>query len=72
MDNLSLNTLFEKVGGRYSLSVLTQKRVTSLMKGAAPLGENCSKDPYLMALAEIDQDKITLSLPEKRKEPVAK
>ena len=68
MDILSLNTLFEIAGGRYALSVLSQKRTAALMKGAVPLVEDPPHDLFLTTLVEIQQGKICLGLPEKRKE----
>ena len=72
MNTLSLNTLFEKAGGRYALTVLVQKRVGALMKGGVPLLEAPPRDPFLIAIEEIRQEKISLAFPEKKKDLSAK
>lgn len=50
----------KKVGGYYKLTVLVQKRIKELVKGAAPLIETKIDDPLEIAIEEILQDKIQL------------
>lgn len=50
----------KKVGGYYKLTVLVQKRVKELVRGAAPLIETKIDDPLEIAIEEILQDKIQL------------
>ena len=61
--------LINKVGGRFMLVALMQKRVRELKKGAKPLVEVFPKQSYKdIALAEIAQDKISLEPFEPQKE----
>lgn len=64
----SLNTLFDKAGGRFALAALCQKRAAALMKGAPPLVEKTSSNPFHVALAEIDAGKIAFTPAETRKD----
>lgn len=50
----------KKVGGYYKLTVLVQKRIKELVRGAAPLIETKIDDPLEIAIEEILQDKIQL------------
>ena len=54
-------TMAAKVGGKFKLSVLLQKRMAELMFGAPPLVEEPGKDLFEIALREIAEDKITLA-----------
>ena len=54
-------TLSAKVGGRFKLAVLLQKRMAELMFGAPPLIEGAGKDLFTTALREIAEDKLTLA-----------
>ena len=49
-----------KVGGRFKLSSLIQKRMVALNRGARPLVELQTKDPMEIVVAEIMNDKIYL------------
>jgi DNA-directed RNA polymerase subunit omega len=52
----------EKIGGSFKLSVLLQKRVRELVKGAQPLVEvKPDTNPIEIALREVLEDKIFLN-----------
>lgn len=68
MDKLSLvEEAMKKVGNRFKLTVLTQKRVRELQHGAPRLIQAETRDPIEIALLEIIHDKISLVEPEERK-----
>ncbi|QDT65957.1 DNA-directed RNA polymerase subunit omega [Calycomorphotria hydatis] len=52
--------IVNKVGGRFKLSSLIQKRLVALNRGARPLVELASKDPMETVVAEIMENKIYL------------
>ena len=49
-----------KVGGRFKLSTLIQKRMVQLNQGSRPLVETKSQDKMAIVLEEILQDKTYL------------
>ena len=58
MDKSELDAMAEKFGGRFKLTVLIQKRVKELVKGAARLVETDHKNLIDVALEEIRQGKL--------------
>jgi len=61
LEELKSNELADKVGGRFRLSALMQKRMQELVHGARPLIENTEGKTLLeIVVAEIKQDKITI------------
>ena len=52
--------IVNKVGGRFKLSSLIQKRLVALNRGARPLVELPTKNQMEIVVAEIMQDKIFL------------
>lgn len=54
------DTLVQKVGGRFRLSTLMQKRLAALNRGARPLVEMQTKNQLSVVIQEILQDKIYL------------
>lgn len=52
--------IVNKVGGRFKLSSLIQKRLVALNRGARPLVELPTKNQMEVVVAEIMQDKIFL------------
>lgn len=54
--------IIKKVGGRFKLSTLIQKRMVALMKGAKPLVNLDTQDRMKIVLQEILQDKIYLDM----------
>lgn len=60
MEELRDEEIVNKVGGRFKLSTLVQKRLVALNKGSRPLVEMDSKNKMEIVLKEIVQDKIYL------------
>ena len=60
LDALREESIVNKVGGRFKLSTLIQKRLVALNQGARPLVELNSNDKMQIVLTEIQQDKIYL------------
>jgi DNA-directed RNA polymerase subunit omega len=60
LDDLKEEEIVNKVGGRFKLSTLIQKRMVALNTGAKPLVEMNSTDKMAVVLQEILQDKIYL------------
>ena len=58
-----LERLTQKVGGRFRLTSLLQKRLAELVKGSPPLVDLPSKDLFEVALHEIEEGKIELLRP---------
>lgn len=54
--------LVEKVGGRFRLSSLIQKRLVYLNKGAQSYVSSDKKDKLLVVIQEILEDKIYLDM----------
>jgi len=53
--------LIKKVGGRFKLSALIQKRMLELMEGSRPLIEDTTgKTPMEIAVQELVEDKIAI------------
>ena len=62
LDELKEEAIVNKVGGRFKLSALIQKRLQALQKGARPLVEVRGDDKLTIVIQEILQDKIYLDL----------
>jgi len=60
LDELREEGIVNKVGGRFKLSTLIQKRMIMLNTGARPLVDVKGGDKMLIVLQEILQDKIYL------------
>ena len=60
MDELKEEEIVNKVGGRFKLSTLIQKRLVALNKGSRALVELDTKDKLQIVIQEIIQDKIYL------------
>jgi DNA-directed RNA polymerase subunit omega len=60
LDALREEAIVNKVGGRFKLSTLIQKRLVALNSGARPLVEVHTSDKMQIVLAEILNDKIFL------------
>ncbi len=60
LDDLKEEEIVNKVGGRFKLSTLIQKRMVALNTGAKPLVDIKSGDKLAIVLQEIQQDKIYL------------
>ena len=64
LDELKEEGIVNKVGGRFKLSTLIQKRMRALNTGARPLVEVRSGDKLSIVIQEILQDKIYLDVSE--------
>lgn len=64
IEALKTDTLVQKCGGRFKLTVLIQKRWRQLMDGARPLVDPTGKTTLQVIIDEIMTDKIKLHLPE--------
>ncbi len=60
LDDLKEEAIVDKVGGRFKLSTLIQKRMVALNTGAKPLVDLRTTDRLAIVTAEILQDKIFL------------
>jgi DNA-directed RNA polymerase subunit omega len=67
IDELKEEWIVNKVGGRFKLSTLIQKRMIALNQGARPLVEMRGADKMTIVIQEIMQDKIFLDLSGKLK-----
>lgn len=60
LDELKEEGIVNKVGGRFKLSTLIQKRLVALNAGARPLVEMRGAEKMAIVVQEILQDKIYL------------
>ena len=60
LDEMKEDYIVNKVGGRFKLASLIQKRMIALNAGARPLVNMDADDKLAVVLAEIMQDKIFL------------
>jgi DNA-directed RNA polymerase subunit omega len=64
LEELKDTKIVDKVGGRYKLTALIQKRLIELLEGSRPLIENAEGKTRLeIVVQEILQDKITMEFP---------
>ncbi len=61
LEALKEEEIVNKVGGRFKLSTLIQKRLVQINRGSRPLIENPPENKMEIVLQEIMQDKIFLS-----------
>ena len=62
IDELREEEIVNKVGGRFKLSTLIQKRLVALQKGSPPLVPLNTPDKMKIVIQEIIQDKIYLDV----------
>jgi DNA-directed RNA polymerase subunit omega len=62
LEELKEEMIVNKVGGRFKLSTLIQKRMIALNQGARPLVDQRGVDKMAVVIQEIMQDKIFLDL----------
>ena len=60
LDEFKEESIVNKVGGRFKLSTLIQKRLAAINSGARPLVDFRSDDKMEIVVQEILQDKIFL------------
>lgn len=63
IEALKSDEIVDKVGGRFKLCSLIQRRLVQLMEGARPLVERDGRSDLEIVIEEILQDKITLEIP---------
>lgn len=61
LEDLKEEAIVNKVGGRFKLSTLIQKRLVQLNRGSRPLVDNPSDNKMEVVLQEILNDKIYLT-----------
>ncbi|MHC4546246.1 MAG: DNA-directed RNA polymerase subunit omega [Planctomycetota bacterium] len=67
IEELKSAELIKKLGGRFKLTALVQKRLDELVQGARPLIEDAeSKTMLEIVIQEILQDKITVETPDSK------
>lgn len=60
IEALKSDAIVEKVGGRFKLCTLIQRRLVQLMEGGRPLVERNGRSDLELVIEEILQDKIAL------------
>jgi DNA-directed RNA polymerase subunit omega len=60
IEALKSDAIADKVGGRFKLCALIQRRLVQLMEGSRPLVERNGRSDLELVIEEILQDKITL------------
>lgn len=60
IEALKSDEILTKVGGRFKLCTLIQRRLNQLMDGSRPLVERDGRSDLELVIEEIVQDKITL------------
>jgi DNA-directed RNA polymerase subunit omega len=61
IEELKSNDIINKVGGKFKLTALIQKRLSELMQGSRPLIDNIEGRTQLeIVIQEILQDKIAI------------
>lgn len=60
IEALKSDEIVHKVGGRFKLTALIQKRMLELMDGARPLVERGNMSDLELVIQEILQDKIAI------------
>ena len=71
IEALKSDELVEKVGGKFKLTALIQRRLGQLMEGARPLVARDGKSDLEIVVEEIMQDKITLEFIDQAPEEAA-
>ena len=62
IEALKSDDIVNKVGGRFKLTALIQRRLAQLIDGARPLVERDGRSDLELVIEEIRQDKITVQL----------
>jgi len=60
IEALKSDDIVNKVGGKFKLCALIQRRLIQLMEGARPLVDRAGRTDLEVVIDEILQDKITL------------
>jgi len=67
IEALKSNEIVDKVGGRFKLAVLVQKRLVDVTFGAPLLVERGTKTLVEAVIQEVLEGKITLELPARKR-----
>jgi DNA-directed RNA polymerase subunit omega len=71
LEELKSEEIIKKVGGRFKLAALVQRRMTELLQGSRPLIENAENMTMMeIVLQEILQDKITIDTATYERKPL--
>ncbi|MCE2884150.1 MAG: DNA-directed RNA polymerase subunit omega [Planctomycetaceae bacterium] len=62
IEALKSDHIVEKLGGRFKLTALIQRRLAELIEGARPLVDRNGRSDLEVVIDEIMQDKITLEI----------
>ncbi len=62
IDALKSDEIVEKLGGRFKLTALIQRRLLEIVDGARPLVEREGRSDLEVVIEEIMQDKIALEI----------
>ncbi len=57
---LKSDDIVAKVGGRFKLTALIQRRISELLNGARPLVERDGRSDFEVVIEEIATDKLTI------------
>lgn len=60
IEALKSDAIVEKVGGRFKLAALIQRRLGEIIEGARPLVERDGRSDLELVIEEICQDKISI------------
>ncbi len=60
IEGLQSDVIIRKVGGRFKLTSLIQRRWLELMQGARPLVDPTGRTPMEVVIEEILQDKVNI------------
>ena len=60
IEALKSDAIVEKVGGRFKLAALIQRRLGEIIEGARPLVEREGRSDLELVIEEICQDKISI------------
>ena len=60
IEALKSDAIVEKVGGRFKLAALIQRRLGEIIEGARPLVEREGRSDLELVIEEIAQDKISI------------
>ncbi len=71
LEELKSEEIIKKVGGRFKLAALVQRRMTELLQGSRPLIEDSENLTMMeIVLQEILQDKITIDTATYERKPM--
>ncbi|MSR40832.1 MAG: DNA-directed RNA polymerase subunit omega [Phycisphaerales bacterium] len=62
IEALKSDAIVEKLGGRFKLTALIQRRLVEIIDGARPLVDREGRSDLELVIEEIMQDKITLEI----------